>query len=51
MGTLHATIVDAKQICGAYALPLLEASFAVVAPANRATGPGRNRLEFFGKWL
>jgi len=30
---------------GSYALRLLEAGFAVVAPANRTTGPGRNRLE------
>ncbi|PJB64177.1 MAG: hypothetical protein CO096_20170, partial [Armatimonadetes bacterium CG_4_9_14_3_um_filter_66_14] len=37
--------LDGHGLYGAYALPLLEAGFAVVAPANRTTGPGRNRLE------
>jgi len=30
---------------GAYGRQLVEAGFAVVAPVNRTTGPGRNRLE------
>ena len=37
--------LDPQCLYGSYAVPLLEAGFAVVAPANRTTGPGRNRLE------
>ena len=37
--------LDPGGLYGAYGLELVRAGFAVVAPANRATGPGRNRLE------
>lgn len=37
--------LDDGELYASYALALLEAGFAVVAPANRTTGPGRNRLE------
>lgn len=37
--------LNASQTYGAYGEALLRAGFAVVAPVNRTTGPGRNRLE------
>ena len=37
--------LNASQTYGAYGQALLAAGFAVVAPVNRTTGPGRNRLE------
>jgi len=37
--------IDPQGLYGAYGLALLKAGFAVVAPLNRTTGPGRNRLE------
>ncbi|OIO94258.1 MAG: hypothetical protein AUJ92_10495 [Armatimonadetes bacterium CG2_30_59_28] len=37
--------IDSQGLYGAYAIPLLEAGFAVVAPVNRTAVPGRNRLE------
>lgn len=37
--------VDPHDAYGAYGLALVRAGFAVLAPANRTTGPGRNRLE------
>ncbi len=37
--------LNAAGTYGAYGLALLDAGFAVVAPVNRTTGPGRNRLE------
>lgn len=37
--------MDPSRLYGAYGLELVRAGFAVLAPANRTTGPGRNRLE------